>query len=364
MTKRIVIFAGGTWIRRLDASDPECTNVFRICEFLEDQDQVGIAINGIGVINQIGIGGIYERGTWSKLKAAATGYGITAKIENLYASLVDHYAPGDLIYMFGFSRGAYLLRSLAGMINACGIVRKEGKHEHAKKSEAFRCYKKGNEDQQKAFREKHSYPPATIQMLGLFDTVKALGLPWAWVENLNPFDSNFHQIEINPLIRTVYHALAIDENRESFLPTPFDKDRKNDDQILEEVWFSGSHSDVGGGFRSRGLADISLAWMIRNAKDQGLRFKEETSSSLRENAFEDPLHDPRKRLWWLYTRATRDIEKSKNTLVAETVQQRARSLTVGPEYSPINLADPKNLSENYRVVPVDRVRAVTADRPE
>lgn len=219
----------------------------------------------------------YDRGIqgegWRRWLHAATGEGINTSICRGYGWLASRYRHGDRIFLFGFSRGAYAVRSLAGMIGRIGLLRRE----HASERhvmQAFRLYQKHRLSRRdKLFRQQHCDLDVPVEMLGVWDTVKALGLPYPALTYLHPAATEFHDHELAPHIRHGYHALAIDEDRRAY--TPILWTRTPDWQgRLEQCWFSGAHADIGGEVRrlpeARGLSNIPLNWMLRRAERHGL----------------------------------------------------------------------------------------------
>lgn len=219
----------------------------------------------------------YDRGIqgdgWRKWLNAASGEGINQSIRRGYAFLSRHYVPGDRIFLFGYSRGAYAVRSLAGMIGRIGLLRSEYSHPRYG-ALAFRFYEVGsNSPARQHFSANRCHTDVPIEMLGIWDTVKSLGLPYPILNRLAPMATEFHDDQLGSHIRHGYHALAIDEDRESFRPLLWQRSAHWEGR-LEQAWFPGAHGDVGGDVRylpeARGLANISLVWMLRRAVRHGL----------------------------------------------------------------------------------------------
>ena len=232
----------------------------------------------------------YDRGIqgtgWRKWVAAASGLGINLSIEHGYTFLASHYRPGDRIFLFGYSRGAYAVRSLAGMIGKIGLLRREyasERHVHL----AFRFYEVGsNSMARRHFSTHRCHTDVPIEMLGIWDTVKSLGLPYPIIHRLAPMATEFHDDQLGPHIRHGYHALAIDENRQSYKPLLW---RLSPDWQgrVEQAWFPGAHGDVGGEVRdypaARPLGNVSLNWMLRRAARHGLTLPEGWEARFRED---------------------------------------------------------------------------------
>ncbi|MEM0949325.1 MAG: DUF2235 domain-containing protein [Pseudomonadota bacterium] len=215
----------------------------------------------------------YEAGvqwhSWRHTLDIIEGRGINRQIRRMYGFLASRYRPGDRIFLMGYSRGAYAVRSLAGMIDRVGLLRSE----HATERNiqiAYRHYQRSTcGAAHKAFVKRFCHPDAPIEMVGVWDTVKALGfrapLVWRWSERAHMF----HDHRLGRQIRNGFHALALDETREAFTPVLWETPEYHTGH-LEQVWFKGSHGDVGGqlsGFQAaRPLSNIPLVWMLNKAE--------------------------------------------------------------------------------------------------
>lgn len=211
---------------------------------------------------------------WRKWINAASGMGVNVSICRGYAFLASHYQPGDRIFLFGFSRGAYAVRSLAGMIGNIGLIKGNYATERYVRL-AFRYYEVGsNSMARRHFSQHRCHSGVEIEMLGIWDTVKSLGLPYPLLNRLAPMATEFHDDQLGRHIRHGYHALAIDEDRTSYSPLLWSRS-PNWHGRLEQVWFPGAHGDVGGEVRSfpaaRPLANLSLNWMLRRANQCSLK---------------------------------------------------------------------------------------------
>lgn len=220
----------------------------------------------------------YEAGVqwhmWSDTARVATGAGINRQIRRAYGWLASRYRPGDRIFLFGYSRGAYAVRSLAGIIDRVGLLRADAATERNVR-QAYRCYRgDAAATVNAAFGQRFCHDRVEIEMIGVFDTVKALGirLPflWMWTEPQH----EFHNHALSSLVRHGYHALALTETRAVFDPILWDTLSGGWQGAIEQVWFRGSHGDVGGqlgGFEAaRPLANLPLVWMLGKAEGCGL----------------------------------------------------------------------------------------------
>ena len=191
----------------------------------------------------------------------------------------DAYQEGDELFLFGFSRGAYTARSLAGLINCCGLIRRE--QLDAKPAEtnselvqrAWNLYRQSgaSSDEAQTFLKKHAYR-VKIRFIGVWDTVGALGIP-TFQNQFTPFWAKkyqFHDTELGQAVEHAYHAVAIDEHRKDYEVTLWTKQHRG--QTVEQRWFPGAHSNVGGGYDDDLLPDLSLHWMAKKAIKLGLKF--------------------------------------------------------------------------------------------
>ena len=211
----------------------------------------------------------YEAGVqwtdWSATLRVIEGRGINRQIRRAYGWLASRYRPGDTIFLVGYSRGAYAARSLAGVMDRVGLLQREHATERMV-TEAYRHYRQDtDEDTRRAFREAYCHDESPIEAVAVFDTVKALGLRAPFVWRWSEIKHSFHSHRLGPSIKNGFHALALDETRQAFKPVLWET-RPDWGGNIEQVWFRGSHSDVGGhlsGFHAaRPLGNISLVWML------------------------------------------------------------------------------------------------------
>lgn len=219
----------------------------------------------------------YEAGvqwhSWRTTPDVLMGRGINRQIRRAYGYLASRYRPGDRIFLIGYSRGAYAVRSLAGVIDMVGLVRAE--HANVRNIRtAYRHYECGpGGDAARVFVDRFCHPAAPIEMVGVWDTVKALGLRLPILWRASEVRHAFHSHQLGAHIRNGYHALALDETRQVYTPVMWDCAEDWPGHV-EQVWFRGTHGDVGGqlaGFEAaRPLANLSLVWMLERAAAHGL----------------------------------------------------------------------------------------------
>lgn len=296
--KRLVICCDGTWNSPWEG---EATNVRRLYQ--------RVAPRGEDRVEQRAhyLAGVGTKPT-EKLIGGLTGQGLSRNVRAAYSWVVENYDPGDEIYAFGFSRGAFTARSTVGLIRKAGVLRRE----HADRvGEAYALYRRGDvkpkDAEPTAFRAAHS-TETRVRCVGVWDTVGALGVP-ATVPLLSRVNRRFqfHDTELSSWVDAAFHAIAIDEHRSSFVPTLWSRrDDPPAEQRVEQVWFSGAHSDVGGGYAERDLADLTLWWMLARAASCGLGVTPVPGD--RERRWSSgPLHDSRTRFFKLSAALEREI---------------------------------------------------------
>ena len=269
MSKRIAFCADGTW-----DSPASHTNVYRLFKSLTvTAQQMPFYDDGLGA----------NLDPVSKFVSGAFGTGLYLKIKEAYTKIAQVYESGDQIYIFGFSRGAYTARSLAGMIAICGLPTKNFTDDLVQT--AFRAYReKDNRASLLASLKDCNIEAAKITMLGVWDTVGALGIPSVF-GGVDPIVYGFLDTSLHPDVLNAYHAVSIDEKRAEF-PATLWTSQPAQGQTIEQIWFPGVHSDVGGGEPPDGdettaLSDIPLAWMMKKASALGLQIVDDALKSYR-----------------------------------------------------------------------------------
>ncbi|MFM9963798.1 MAG: DUF2235 domain-containing protein [Planctomycetaceae bacterium] len=311
--KKIILFSDGTG----NTGGGVNSNVWRLYEAIDVniKDQVTFYDDGVGT----------QENKYIRAVSSGTGFGVRGNVKDLYSFLLQQYEPGDQIYLFGFSRGAFTARVLSNLLFYCGIAnakdadgdRKSPQQiadlsERAMKAYEARAFcdpKKGKPAQ---FRQEYGWrnplnfqgEPGwfTLHFVGVWDTVEAYGLPVD--EMTNALSSlgflklrfkekgRLRENDLHPLLINGFHAIATDDERHSFHPilwvenAPFDPDSgeklpgweqvmaigENPNRNIHQVWFAGMHSNVGGGYPQDQMAYASLLWMLEKAKGCGLVF--------------------------------------------------------------------------------------------
>jgi uncharacterized protein (DUF2235 family) len=261
--KKIVLCCDGTWSHPKSSTEVSetDTNVYKLSKALPTTaTQIVHYDDGVGVDGPI-IG---------KVLGGAFGTGLFKKVKDGYTKIAHDYVDGDQIFLFGFSRGAYTARSIGGMLACCGLPTNLTDDAI---EDAFQVYRMKPESAERAagkanLTAKYGNRPVTIQMIGVWDTVGSLGIP-SLIGDVDPILYGFLDTTLSASVKAAYQALAIDEKRRSFPPTLW-VSQNVPGQILEQVWFTGCHSSVGGGCPDAGLSDITLKWMLTKCIDNGL----------------------------------------------------------------------------------------------
>jgi uncharacterized protein (DUF2235 family) len=294
MASNIVICCDGTW----NSADQEAvkgelcvTNVLKIACRLKKETAAG-ALQIVYYDQGVGTGNVLDR-----VVGGAFGEGLEANINDAYRFLIANYEPGDKLYIFGFSRGAYTARSLCGMIRRCGILKRDKVREYPKAKAIYRTTRSADDPAAVEFRKGAAIETDTpIQCVGVWDTVGALGIPLRAFGRQNREKYEFLDTRLSKAVKFAFHALAIDEHRGTFKPTLWDS-QPVAGQTVQQVWFAGAHSDVGGGYPEHSLSDIALDWMMESATMAGLELDPDVIFALKPRNPPDPLqkaHDSKK----------------------------------------------------------------------
>lgn len=375
MSKNIVICSDGTGNTAIKGRG---TNVFKLYEAVDleghktDPDkvpQIAFYDDGVGT----------QRLKLLALFGGAFGWGLSRNVKQLYANLARTYDLGDQIYLFGFSRGAFTVRTLAGLITNCGIVdRTKCRSDDdllAGVEEAYEAYrdrysrglanylrrKMGRELPREPasvrdFRERRAvhhdeHAPggrAKIVFIGVWDTVDAVGFPDprvadAWNAVVYPFKFPDHRL--SPLVNRACHALAVDDKRHTFHPLLWDERAETTDRI-RQVWFAGVHSNVGGGYPKQGMSLVPLVWIMEEAETAGpggtgLRFADIDRQQYHERQnVDDRLYNSRAGFGFYYRYKPRDISAmcTAKGIVPKVHTGAVERIIEGPDgYAPGNI---------------------------
>jgi uncharacterized protein (DUF2235 family) len=209
-----------------------------------------------------------------KLIEGATGVSIEENIAQGYREIVRQYEPGDRLFLVGFSRGAYTVRCIAGLISRCGLLRREHLRFVPEVVTLYRRRTASAADRLVDPRYVHD-GSVRVHVLAVWDTVASLGLPmWGWWFRVGALWRNL-TLDTNPasVCDHVYHALSMDERRSQFFPTLVTPSSKAGAPNVEQWWFRGAHADVGGGYAEPELAEVSLGWMRQVLATHGVEFR-------------------------------------------------------------------------------------------
>ncbi len=264
MPKKIVICFDGTWNTpdKKPSDGDESTNVWHFFESIAERDT-----NGVAQIKW------YDQGVgtkwYNKIRGGAFGVGLSDNIQQGYRFLAKVYEDGDEVFVNGFSRGAYSARSLVGLIRNSGLVTPDNLQRVGDAYQLYRTRDDGADSANANFFRSNFAREINIKFLGVWDTVGALGIPVQSFDWFNKRYYEFHDTDLSSIVQNAFHAVAVDENRENYAATMWNP-KVLPTQRLEQVWFSGAHANVGGGYKERELSDITLAWMQEKAASCGL----------------------------------------------------------------------------------------------
>jgi uncharacterized protein (DUF2235 family) len=290
MAKNIVILSDGTGLG-FRTQKAKRSNVWKLWDATKKAahaQQVTFYDEGLGAEHK------REWRRWAyDLASVLTGLGISQNIKDCYTALIEYYEPGDRVFLFGFSRGAYTVRSLGGVLSLCGIPQRDaaGNSPRDRQNKNGRLalveeavekvYKHyGGKDREKErnvlgaeYRDRYlsfsidASHPTFPYFIGVWDTVRALGIPGS--SGLVIWRHAFHDATLNARVPYARQALSIDENRQIFVPELWDESEESPEAKasgrIKQVWFPGVHEDVGGGFPETELSDLALEWMIKEA---------------------------------------------------------------------------------------------------
>ena len=319
MAKNIIICFDGTGNEYSEHN----TNVVKLYEaIVRDKSQIAFYDPGVGTFSFLGRSLGRQTGL---LLGKAFGAGLCQNIEDGYEYLMNTYEQGDKVFLFGFSRGAFTARALAGMIYRFGLLQKGSKNLIPYVSKMY-----NNRDFAVSAKFKATFcQECNPHFVGVWDTVASLGY-------IN--GKTFYDHKLNPSISFAYQAVSIDEKRKKFPISLWDESTKATGQTIEQVWFAGVHSDVGGSYKECGLSDIPLGWMLDNAQKCGLQLKTNHQNAMTQDS-KDTLHNSRTGAWKMWQEAPRQIPKNAN--IHKSVIERMELVAT---------YKPSNLPSEYEVV--------------
>lgn len=303
MPKNIVVCYDGTG----NEFGPHNTNVVRTFQaMMRDHDQVGFYDPGIGTFSIVGR---YLGKSVGTFLCKVFGYGLRKSIEDGYKYLMEYYEEGDRLFLFGFSRGAFAARALGGMLHDIGLLERGSVN---LVPYATRLYLSDDRHFGRGFRRTycHDCKPCFV---GVWDTVATLGLV---------LGRRFPDHNLNEDVPYGCQAVAIDETRRQFPVSLWVEADLQDHQRVDQVWFRGAHSDIGGGYPQRGLSDIALIWMLEKAEAHGLRLRPGWRARLSPDPLAD-IHDSRTGLWRLWPAVQRPIPEGAR--IHESVRVRMKA---------------------------------------
>jgi len=263
MPKNIVVCCDGTG-QKFGDRNSNVVKLYRVLDLDDPSRQIAYYHGGLGTMGSPAALTVLSC-AWTKFLGLAFGYGLTRDIGDAYAYLMDTYMPGDRVYLFGFSRGAYTVRALSSLLYMFGLVRPENFNLIPYATELLKKEAKNRFEVAAQFKETFSRSCPT-HFIGVWDTVSSVG----WITNQVRLPYTAH----NPEIRHGRHAVSIDERRCFFRTNLWSQPAA--DQDIKQVWFAGVHSDVGGGYAEKesGLSKLAFEWMLREAAAQQLQVKD------------------------------------------------------------------------------------------
>jgi hypothetical protein len=290
--RRLIVCCDGTWNSPVKEHETNVVRLLRaIAPVCPRTGVTQISYYHLGV----GTGNLFDQ-----FLGGMAGIGLSSSVKSCYGFLVDNYQAGDEILLFGFSRGAYVVRSVAGLIGTIGLLEKADMFAFKEVWDYYTLPKTARKeyDLDTIVPRRHQRVP--ISCVGVWDTVGALGIPGS---KLCSRSYTFHETRLGSQVRHAFQSLAMDERRGNFQPAVWVKSDAG--QVLEQTWFPGVHSDVGGGYPAHGLADATLLWMLDRLRAHSLLFIDDdavVSGVNRATAELYPkgrMHDSRSLLWKL-----------------------------------------------------------------
>ncbi len=359
--KRLFICCDGTWNSPRNVKDgvSVTTNVHRFHCALAERDGDG---NEQRSYYHPGVG--TEGGKVRRAIDGATGTGLSKHIKGAYMWLVQNFEKGDPIYLLGFSRGAYTVRSLGGMVGRYGILPIGSSWDEV--DALYDVYRRNVRDENEAESVPLDECSRGIHFIGVWDTVGSLGIPLRLNNLPGPLGrltakrNSFHDTRLSDRVKNAFHAVAIDEQREDFQPTLW-SNAAVEGQRIEQVYFPGVHADVGGGYKERELADIPLDWMLDKAFECGAAFRPDMRKQAKpsSNNYQGNLHDSHVGVFGMGHCLPRSLphlaSASQVKSIHESVRKRIKQPPIGQApYWPSRVLDTGEKSGPIRVFAQDR----------
>lgn len=339
--KRVIVCCDGTWQDGIVVDARwKYTNILRLSRALNHEDTRTNPATPQVVFYQTGIGS--EHNFYSEYIQGATGASLGEKVQEAYGFISQNYQPGDEIFLFGFSRGAYTARMIAAFIGAIGVLDRQDMDHFA---DIFVAYQKRGKTKDKAAvaaldvklapwtahdspgkkRADSDQDSFSIKVVGVFDTVGSLGLPEELTGKSHQMNLifGFPDHTLGEHVENAFHALALNETRADFNCAKFEQTPggRAKGQVLKQCWFTGSHSDIGGGWHDHDLADLTLTWMIAQV-EPFLSLDNKYLWSLPQPCYpwgEQPPHDPRTGIFTLANKITRTLPTSTDDVTHEKI---------------------------------------------
>ncbi|KAF7347868.1 DUF2235 domain-containing protein [Mycena venus] len=339
--KRIIVCCDGTWQDGvLTENRQSYTNILRLARTINHEDSRSQPAIPQIVFYQSGIGS--EKNFYSEYIVGTTGGSLADKVEEAYAFIAHNYYPGDEIFLFGFSRGAYTARMTAMFIGKIGVLDRADMDHFAGIFLAYQKLGKSKDDaeiqrlnaelapwtghdspgKKRADSDEDTF---SVKFVGVFDTVGSLGFPEE-ITHKSPTIKNlfgFNDRVLGEHIQYAYHAMALNETRADFNCCKFEQTPAalQKGQVLSQKWFTGCHADIGGGYKDHDLADLTLFWMAANLENHLSLDYAYLGSLPRPTAGwgEQPPHDPIKGIYSVAHTIQRPLPTATNSVTHETI---------------------------------------------
>lgn len=289
----------------------------------------------------------YEPGIqWRGLRRShevMAGIGINRQIRRAYVWLATRYRPGDRVMLMGYSRGAYAVRSLGGLVDRLGLLRRDSLNQ-ARVEQLYCLYREAPGSPEAAdFKARHCLPQVPIAFLGAYDTVRALGIRYPMVWRMLPLPHPYHNHALGAQVKVARHALALDETRAAYEPILWDTTMAHPGQNVIQMWFKGSHGDIGGQLNGRldvrPRSNISLTWLLEEAEAAGLTLPENWQERFEMDADAPSIgtFSGFGKLFWLRRRRVpgRDRSEALHPTAQPWAEARGIALSTGDAGSPV-----------------------------